>query len=130
MDALRHRSARYPCLELVLAALLVSAPACGRPDGGDAGTDELSPFRTGSTITGRVLDNVTACEVDALCYLRLELADTVIDAVYGTGERPAPECEIPVEVSNAAFAAAADDVVGAVVVPCAGEGLFLRALER
>ena len=128
MDTLRRRPRILPRLASVLAIALLGTSACSPP--GNGGGAELSPFRSGATVTGRIAENVTACIVDAVCYLRIEFADTTVDAVYGTGERPAPECEIPVEASDAAFAVAAGDIVEVVVAPCAGEGLLLRALER
>jgi hypothetical protein len=126
MDTLPRRSRAL--VASVFAIALLGGAACSPPGSGDG--PELSHLRSGTTVTGRVAENVTACEVDAVCYLRIEFADSTVEAVYGTGERPAPECEIPVEASDAAFTAVAGDVVQVVVVPCAGEGLFLRALER
>ena len=83
-----------------------------------------------TALAGRVLENQTGCEVDAVCFLRVQLADTTITAVYGTGERPAPPCEIFVEVSAAAWGLAAGDPVEIVVAPCGDEGLFVRDVRR
>ena len=102
-----------PAAARLLLALALSA--CGSA-GGDADDDaELSPFIEGTLISGRVLENSTACVVDALCYLRIEFADTTIVALYGTGERPAPQCEITSEVSDAAFQVESGDIVDVVV---------------
>lgn len=86
----------------------------------------LSGLSVGETSTGRVLENSTACTVDAVCYLRIEFADTTIEALYGTGERPAPPCTISVDVSDAAFEIVVGDVVEVVVSPCGDEGHFLE----
>jgi hypothetical protein len=125
MTSTRARARCRSCSLAMLLAIVTGSVACSAGDDGP----RLSPFQEGTTITGRVVDNVTACTVDAVCYLRIELADTTIEAVYGTGERPAPECEIPVVVSDAAFRAVAGDVVEIVVGPCGGEGLVMRTFE-
>ena len=74
--------ARAPCRSCSLAMLLAVVAGSAACSAGDDGP-RLSPFQEGITITGRVVDNVTACTVDAVCYLRIELADTTIEAVYG-----------------------------------------------
>lgn len=76
------------------------------------------------------IENVPACRVDAVCYLRLEFADTTVVAHYGWGERPAPPCEIPPEVSDEAFRVEAGDVVDVVVSMCDAEGPYLRRIAR
>jgi hypothetical protein len=68
--------------------------------------------------------------VDAICYLRIEFADTSIVALYGTGERPAPACEISREVSDAAFLVQAGEVIDVVISRCASEGHYIRRLVR
>lgn len=82
------------------------------------GTAELSRFRESDLLTGRVLENSTACQVDAICALELLLRDTTITAVYGTGERPAPTCQSPAAVTNEAFGVARGEVVEVVVRTC------------
>ena len=67
--------------------------------------------------------------MDATCLLRIEFADTVVDAVYGTGERPAPACAIPRSASDAAFALERGDIIQARIADCPGEGTFLQAVE-
>lgn len=87
----------------------------------------LSGLTVGQASTGRVLENSTACTVDATCYLRIEFADTTLEALYGTGERPTPPpCTIAAEVSDAAFEVVVGDVVEVVVSPCGDEGHFLE----
>ena len=75
------------------------------------------------------MENSTACSVDAVCYLRIAFADTVVVAVYGTGERPAPPCTISVDVSDAAFEIEAGDVVDVVISRCGEEGYYLERIE-
>jgi hypothetical protein len=96
---------------------------------GDNGV-ELSEFLDDTLISGRVVENTKACTVDAACHLRIEFADTTILALYGTGERPAPACEIPREVSDAAFGVEAGDVIDVVVSMCGLEGRYVRRLVR
>ena len=112
----------------LLLALALSA--CGSAGGNADDDPELSPFIEGTLISGRVLENSTACVVDALCYLRIEFADTTIVAIYGTGERPAPRCEITAEVSDAAFQIESGEVIDVVVSVCAFEGHYLRRILR
>jgi len=98
---------------------------------GQVGQDSMrasSTFVEDTLISGIVLENVTACEVDATCYLRIEFADTAIVALYGTGERPALPCPTTVEVSNAAFAVRPHETVEVVISRCAKEGYYLRRL--
>lgn len=89
---------------------------------------ELSQFALDKPVTGRVVANVTACVVDAMCLLRIEFADTVVEAIYGTGERPAPLCTIPIQASDAAFAVEQGEVILARIAECPAEGYFLQAL--
>jgi len=119
-----------PSVTQLLAALSVGLvlSACASAEGDPSGTASLSVFSEGSLVTGRVLENVTACEVDAVCYLRLQFADTTITAIYGTGERPAPPCPISVAVSNAAFAVERGDVLAVAITACPGEGMFLERI--
>ena len=115
-----------PAAARLLLALALSA--CGSASGDADDDPELSPFIEGTLISGRVLENSTACVVDALCYLRIEFADTTIVALYGTGERPAPQCEITAEVSDAAFQVESGDIVEVVVSACAFEGHYLQRI--
>ncbi len=122
----RHTTARS--LRSLVLALVLSACASA---GGDSDDDvDLSRFTEGTQITGRVLENSTACEVDAVCYLRIQFSDTAIVAVYGTGERPPPPCHIPVGVSDLAFQAESGEVVEVVISRCASEGHYLERIVR
>ncbi len=108
------------------AALLLVAlvPGCGAPS-----DDALSRHADDVMVVGRVVENTTACVVDAVCLLRLRFADTTVTAIYGTGERPAPPCAISREASDAAFRIEAGDLVKVVTYQCPGEGRYLRRLE-
>mgnify|MGYP006969367916 FL=1 len=113
---------------LPAAVLLLATVACGGPTDRpprDAAAG-LSRFAVDTVLSGAIVENVTACEVDAVCFLRVQLADSVIVAVYGTGERPAPPCDISVDASDAAWGLSAGDPVEIVVFPCGDEGLFVR----
>ena len=59
-------------------AMTLAIMACG--NGGGAG-EALSTFRQDELVTGRVIDNSTACQVDAICSLELAFADTSIIAI-------------------------------------------------
>jgi len=120
-------SATQLCHALSLG-LILSACASGGGDSG--GTAPLSVFSEGALVTGRALENVMACEVDGVCYLRIQFADTTIRATYGTGERPPPPCPISVEVSDAAFAVEAGDVLEVAITACPDEGMFLERIVR
>ena len=109
----------------VFATALAGCAAIGQ----DA-TRDAAPFAEDTLISGKVLENSTACEVDAICYLRIEFADTSIVALYGTGERPAPTCEISREVSNAAFLVWPGEVIDVVISRCASQGHYMRRLVR
>jgi hypothetical protein len=63
-----------------------------------------------------------------VCHLRIEFADTSIVAIYGSGERPATDCEIPSGVPDLAFQAQDGDFVEVVVSKCASGGHYLRQL--
>ena len=91
---------------------------------------KLSAFVEDSVLTGRVLENGTDCVVDAVCYLRIEFADSSIVALYGTGERPTASCQVSRRVSDAAFNVERGEIVEAVVSGCGPEGRFLRRLTR
>lgn len=78
--------------------------------------------------SGRVLENSTACVVDAVCHLRIAFADTSIVAVYGSGERPPSDCETPTGVSDLAFQAQGGDLVEVVISKCASGGHYLQQL--
>ncbi|MDH3271707.1 MAG: hypothetical protein OEN56_10260 [Gemmatimonadota bacterium] len=113
-----------------LPALCILVFACA-PGGGDPGSRAgLSPFAEGALVSGRVLENNHACTVDAVCYLRLEFADTSIVAVYGSGERPPPVCDISVATSDAAFGVEAGEIVTVRVAPCGSGGLHVHELVR
>jgi hypothetical protein len=90
----------------------------------------LSGFREGAPVTARVVENVTTCSVDAVCYVTLELTDTTILATYGTGERPAPPCSTPVAASDLAFQLRAGDTVDVTMVRCGEEGLVVEEIVR
>jgi hypothetical protein len=111
-----------------LAAVLLHLAACA-PAGTRTADVDLSPFVADSPLNARIVENRTACIVDAVCVLRLEFADTTIEVIYGTGERPPPPCDIPRDASTAAFRAAAGDIVRVAVTPCAPHGFMLQQLE-
>lgn len=108
---------------LPLVPILVLC-GCASPDEGPA----LSAFSEDAPVVGRVVENVTACEVDAACWLRIELADTTIPALYGLGDRDDAPCRIPPAVSDAAFDVRRGDMVEVVLSPCGSEGHFIRRL--
>jgi hypothetical protein len=116
---------------LVLGGICAT-PLVACSGGGTASTSDaaLSPFVEDTPISGRVLENSTACEVDAACYLRIEFADTSLVALYGTGERPAPECAISRDVSDVAFQLSLEEVITVVVSQCGSDGYYLRELDR
>jgi len=116
----------YVALLFGAGALLACADSDPAPDEGDS---TMTVFEEGVISSGRILENSTACEVDAVCYLRIEFADTSIVAVYGTGERPAPPCEIPADASDPAFRVEAGARVDVVVSRCGGEGLYLSEIS-
>jgi hypothetical protein len=105
-----------------------SALSCGQPGDHPKSGEGLSLFTEDAVISGRVRENVTACTVDAVCYLRIEFADTSIVALYGSGERPAPLCEISTEVSDLAFQVRTGDLVEVMVSGCASGGHYMRQL--
>lgn len=106
---------------LPLVPILVLC-GCASPDAGPA----LSAFSEDTPVVGRVVENLTACEVDAACWLRIELADTTIPAFYGLGDRDDAPCRIPPAVSDAAFDVRRGDMVEVVLSPCGSEGHFIR----
>ena len=110
-----------------LAALLHLA-GCA-PAGTRTADVDLSPFVADTPLNARIVENSTACIVDAVCFLRLEFADTTIAAMYGTGEHPAPPCDIPGDAATAAFQAAVGDIVRVALIPCAPHGFMLQQLE-
>ena len=120
-----HGFIRHAPVWPVFAAALAGCAPTGRDS-----TYHPSAFAEDALISGVVLENVRACEVDAACYLRIEFADTAVVALYGTGKRPAPACAISVEVSNAAFPVRTGEVVDVVISRCADEGYHLRRLVR
>jgi hypothetical protein len=111
-----------------LATALLHLAGCAPADTRSADVD-LSPFVADTSLNARIVENSTACIVDAVCFLRLEFADTTIEAIYATGEHPAPPCDIPGDASTAAFRAAVGDIVRVAVSPCAPHGFMLQQLE-
>jgi len=109
---------------------VIAASGCAAPGEGPWDGAELSRFAEDVLISGRVLENSTACIVDAVCYLRIEFADTSMVALYGTGERPAPLCEISREVSDVAFQVQPGEVISVVVSKCPPQRHYLRQLVR
>ena len=95
---------------------------------GPPGSTRLDTLALGEAVTARVLENEPGCVVDAVCFLTLEFSDTVVVAIYGSGERPAP-CPIDVAVSDAAFALDPGVVTGVTVDSCDGEGLILEGVH-
>ncbi|NNF12812.1 MAG: hypothetical protein HKN72_06305 [Gemmatimonadetes bacterium] len=112
----------------VCVAVVAATGACGSSPQGDP-QPVVSPFAEGQLVRASVRENVTACEVDAVCYLVLQYSDTTIMAIYGTGERPAPPCSISVETSDVAFGTSRGDVVQVRVSECEGEGLFIEEIR-
>lgn len=109
-------------LVLGLTVLACSAPPGGASSGGSGGSEGLSEFREDTLIVGRVVENSTACEVDATCFLRIAFSDTTVTGVYGTGEGPPPPCEIARGVSDLAFTLRPGDRVRVDLRPCSDEG--------
>lgn len=106
------------------SAFLVAA--CGPSGDAPESTRPLSEFAEDVPVVGLVTENVTACDVDAACWLGLELADTAIVALYGLGDRGDPACAIPRAVSDTAFDMRRGDTVEVVVSRCGSEGHFIR----
>lgn len=113
----------------VLATTMVVG-ACSPAGQGGPDATELSAWGVDSLLQARVVENVTACAVDADCFLRLEFADTILVARYGTGERPAPPCPISAGVSDAAWSLAADDLIQVRLHDCGAEGYFIEEIAR
>ena len=109
----------------VIATIL---SACS-PSGESAPSPALSSFAADALIVGRVLENTTACVVDAVCYLEVQFADTTVTVVYGTGERPAPTCSAQAGSVDGAFEVEPGDVIDVIVGECGGLGYILRQLE-
>lgn len=95
---------------------------------GDSLETTESDFELESPLSATVVENVKACTVDAVCGLRLRLADTSVFALYGTGERAENACRIDVAVSDAAFEASTGQVVNVVLKECEDLGLVLDDL--
>ncbi len=108
--------------------LALAAAGCWAPNE-ESPQDPTSSFAEDVMISGSVLENVTACEVDAACFLRIQFADTSVLALYGTGERPPPPCAMSTEVSDAAFRAQPRDVISVVISQCGDEGHYIRQIE-
>lgn len=107
--------------------LALAASGCWAPSE-ESPPDPTSLFVEDVMISGRVLENVTACEVDAVCFLRIQFADTSVLALYGTGERPPPPCTMSTEVSDTAFGARPRDVISVVISRCGDEGHYIRQI--
>lgn len=122
-----RRSLRPAPLRLLFVATLW---ACAQGGGESRAGAEISPFAEDALIAGKVLQNSTACQVDATCYLQIEFADTTVVALYGTGERPAPACPISREVSDTAFQVGLGELISVVVSTCDSDGYYLRRLDR
>lgn len=116
-------------LLLVVAVAGCTSPPGDGSEGGSPGSDGLSTYEEGALVVGRVLDNVPGCEVDGTCSLRIAFADTTVTGVYGTGERPAPPCEIARGVSDLAFTLRPGDRIRVDLRPCGDEGwLYIATL--
>lgn len=102
---------------LFLLALLTACAGRAEP--------ETSGFSTEHTVTAVVLENVTACTVDAICGVRLEFADTTVFALYGLGEQDTTDCSISVETSDRAFGLRTGDVATLRLKECEAEGLVI-----
>lgn len=112
----------------VLGAIVALSLACGSGVPDDADTPDLSSWTSDGLLRARVVENVTACEVDADCYLLMEFADTTMIARYGTGERPAPPCPVSREVSDAAWYLVPGDLIQVRLHDCGDEGYFIEEL--
>ena len=110
---------------LLLITLLVAACARSGEDDG-----ELSRFAPDTSIAGRVVENSTACTVDATCYLRIRFADTVIAALYGTGDVAEPPCTIERAVSDRAFEVGRGARVVVTLSACGSEGYYLHEISE
>lgn len=108
-----------------LIAGAVVLAGCGASEQQEA----ASAFALGAPVEAVVTENVTACVVDAVCGLRLDFSDTTVFALYGGGERSAPACEIPTEVSDVAFSLQGGETVSLVLRECPGMGLIVESLD-
>lgn len=108
-------------MRLLPFALLVLIAAC-------SSSIPLSGFEESQEVVGKVLENDDGCVVDATCALTLEFANATVVAAYGHGERAVP-CDIPLDVSNAAFDAKKGDIVRAIIGSCGEEGYSLKHIE-
>ena len=106
-------------------AFLALVAACGTP-----ASSGSSAFVLETPATAVVEENVTACDVDAVCGLSLAFSDTTVFALYGTGEGAGPRCPIAVAVSDVAFTLAPGDEVSVVLRGCPEAGLALAAISR
>lgn len=118
-------SGKYGGVALLLITLLVAA--CARP-GEEEG--ELSRFAVDASLAGRVVENSTACIVDATCFLRISFADTSIAALYGTGDVGEPPCIIERAVSDEAFGIGHGTMVLVTLSACGSEGYYLREITE
>lgn len=88
----------------------------------------LSIFEEEKNISGKVIENNNVCVVDLVCYLTIEFSDKTVNALYGTGERPAPPCEISREVSNVAFDVKQGDIIDVVISNCGSDAYYIKQI--
>ena len=110
---------------LAVAGVASCAERVDRPQG----TAGLDDFATGVAVGARVMDNVTACVVDAVCTLELQFADTSVVVVYGSGERPQDSCSTPREASDVAFGLGGGDMVSVELTACSEHRLVLARVS-
>ena len=108
----------------------IAVSGCAVGDDDQMGGRGLSEFAEDVLLEGRAVENITACVVDAVCYLRIEFADTTLNALYGTGERPAPPCEISREVSDVAFEVEPGDLISVRISTCDVGRYYMAQLVR
>jgi hypothetical protein len=109
----------------VVAVWLAGLSACGPPE-----EDARTRFAFDTPVVGEVLQNSRACTVDAYCTLRISFVDTVVGVIYGSGERPAPACRVPVPASDTAFSVGPGALIRVEVEDCGLDGAYLHAIER
>lgn len=72
---------------VLILFLTMLCPPGGCHAANPAPSDQLKVNSDGTaTVTGTVLENSHACEVDARCFLRLRVADAEVVVVYGPAE--------------------------------------------
>jgi len=89
----------------------------------------FSPYMVGERRTVRVVENVFGCVVDGVCVLTLEFSDTIVQAVYGSGERPTDACVTNLEASNAAFALERQETTDVTLKSCEDGDLILSVVH-